>query len=103
MKKNYKGDKRGKSQNRGKSQSKGRNDSRTCYYCLKGGHFIKDCHKRIRDEKNNPKNYDSDNGEAAIAANNSNMGEVLTVSTQDHKEDWILDSGCTFHMCPTRD
>ncbi|KAL5567862.1 hypothetical protein UlMin_024437 [Ulmus minor] len=33
----------------------------------------------------------------------NNMGEVLAVSTQDHKEDWILDSGCTFHMCPTKD
>ncbi|KAL5574232.1 hypothetical protein UlMin_023829 [Ulmus minor] len=44
-----------------------------------------------------------DNGGATIVANNSNTGEVLAVSTQDHKEDWILDSGCTFHMCPTRD
>ncbi|KAL5567516.1 hypothetical protein UlMin_024091 [Ulmus minor] len=59
--------------------------------------------KRIRDEKNNPKNYDSDNGEAAIAANNSNMGEVLVVSTQEYKQEWILDSGCTFYMCPTKD
>ncbi|KAL5565221.1 hypothetical protein UlMin_028385 [Ulmus minor] len=62
-----------------------------------------DCLKRIRDEKNNPKNHDSDNGEATITANNSNMGEFLVVSTQNHKEDWILDSGCTFHMCPTKD
>ncbi|KAL5582021.1 hypothetical protein UlMin_014463 [Ulmus minor] len=63
----------------------------------------KDCLKRIRDEKNNPKNYDSDNGEAAIAANNSNAGEVLAVTTQEYKQEWILDSGCTFHMCPTKD
>ncbi|KAL5569740.1 hypothetical protein UlMin_026315 [Ulmus minor] len=36
-------------------------------------------------------------------SNNSNAGEVLAVTTQEYKQEWILDSGCTFHMCPTRD
>ncbi|KAL5573220.1 hypothetical protein UlMin_022817 [Ulmus minor] len=45
----------------------------------------------------------NDSRASAIATNNNNIGEVLDVSTQDHNEDWILDSGCTFHMCPTRD
>ena len=28
--------------------------------------------------------------------------EVLAVSLNNDKIDWILDSGCTYHMCPTK-
>ena len=28
--------------------------------------------------------------------------EVLTISSQDAAEEWILDSSCLFHMCPNR-
>ena len=75
-KNNQKGGKRGKIQNRGRSQSKGKTDTITCYYCQ----------KRIRDEKNNLKDYDSDYGEAAITTNNNNMGKVLAVSTHEYKQ-----------------
>ena len=28
--------------------------------------------------------------------------EVLTVSSNDPREEWIMDSGCTFHMTPNK-
>ena len=28
---------------------------------------------------------------------------MLAVSTQEYKQEWILDSGCTFHVCPRKD
>lgn len=28
--------------------------------------------------------------------------EVLNVSKVDSRKEWIIDSGCSFHMCPTR-
>ena len=27
---------------------------------------------------------------------------MLTISSQDAAEEWILDSSCSFHMCPNR-
>ena len=39
-----------------------------------------------------------------IAANNHNsLAEVLRVSNHSIDNEWIMDSGCTFHMCPNID
>ena len=66
-----------KSNSRGKSRSKSRVRSKKCYYCQKEGHYIKDCYKRKKDNKEKP----SDEGNATVAALDSDFGEVLAAST----------------------
>ncbi|PON35496.1 hypothetical protein PanWU01x14_335850, partial [Parasponia andersonii] len=43
--------------------------------------------------------------EANVAEDDISDGELLVVSDGDSNpcDDWILNSGCTFHMCPNRD
>ena len=55
------------------------NRDKTCFYRLKGGHLIKDCHKRIREEKNRSRDTDMESGEVAIVVK-CDIGEVLVVS-----------------------
>src|SRR5262249_48866380 len=41
---------------------------------------------------------------ASVASDSEKEGEVLTVSSSmDSSNDWILDSVCSYHMCPHRD
>ena len=88
--------------NKNKSNSKSRSKSvirgRKCYYCHKEGHYIKDCFMKQREEKAKTQT----DGDLAIVSNNSDNGEVLAVSLNNDNVDWILDSGCTYHMCPTK-
>nr|KYP61706.1 Retrovirus-related Pol polyprotein from transposon TNT 1-94 [Cajanus cajan] len=59
-----------------RSKSKGKN--KRCFICDKEGHFKKDCPNR-------------------------ESAEVLAVTDQDTHKEWILDSGCSFHMTPNKD
>ena len=43
-------------------------------------------------------------GNVIVATSNSNsLAEVLNVSSTSTKNKWIMDSGCSFHMCPNID
>lgn len=72
-----------------------------CYYCDEEGHIKRDCPKRkrniMRDEKSS----------SATVAESSNLvdeGDVFLATTESpEKSDWILDSGCSFHMCSVRE
>jgi len=33
----------------------------------------------------------------------SNISLIVSLSTSSHLDEWILDSGCTYHMCPIRE
>ncbi|KAL5553358.1 hypothetical protein UlMin_040759 [Ulmus minor] len=58
----------------------------------------------VRGRPTAKKNYKGGKrGKSQNRGRSHNAGEVLTVTTQEYKQEWILDSGCTFHMCPTRD
>ena len=83
--KNKKKDKTGKQKPRWK-----------CYHCGKEGHIKKYCYDYIRKQKQE--------GSASVAAENKNacLSEVLTVSSSNVCDEWVLDSGCSFHMCPDR-
>ncbi|KAL5552256.1 hypothetical protein UlMin_002432 [Ulmus minor] len=63
-----------------------------------------DCKKILRDEKT--KSH-TENGEASIAKGEQQDGDVLVVcsnvSERQSCKKWILDSRCTYHMCPNRD
>ena len=43
--------------------------------------------------------------QVSVAKDDHSNGELLAVFHGDSKpsEEWVLDSSCTFHMCPNRD
>ncbi|KAG8499425.1 hypothetical protein CXB51_005933 [Gossypium anomalum] len=91
-----------------KGRSKSSNRGKTCNFCKKKGHIKSKCYKlqnKIKREAANQKEKQPKNsGEADIVEDYSD-GEILVASVNDSKvnKEWILDSGCTFHMSPNRD
>lgn len=55
------------------------------------GHFKHDCPKR------KDKNYETTN-----VAHEKEHPMILTASVQETKDEWVLDSGCSFHITPTK-
>ncbi|KAG8472343.1 hypothetical protein CXB51_034269 [Gossypium anomalum] len=106
-------DDRGRTQKRNpRSQSKGRSKSsnrgKTCNFCKKKGHIKSECYKlqnKIKREVANQKGKQPENSGEADVVEDYSDGELLVASVNDSKvsEEWILDSGCTFHMSPNRD
>ena len=82
-----------------KSKSKGKKDYRNvkCYHCNKIGHIRRICPYRQQEEKTQAQ------GSAAIIDDGYDSIEVLTITLNPNHEEWVLDSGCTYHMCPRRD
>ncbi|KAG8501467.1 hypothetical protein CXB51_003773 [Gossypium anomalum] len=95
---------RGKSKGRSKSSNRGK----TCNFCKKKGHIKSECYKlqnKIKREAANQKGKQPENSGEADVVEDYSDGELLVASVNDSKvsEEWILDSGCTFHMSPYRD
>ena len=97
---------RDKSKN-GKGRSKSRGRDKFCRYCKKDTHVIEDCWKLQNKEKRNstykPKNKSDGDGKASVvsAVDTSDLGDVLVVFAG--RDEWILDSACSFHICSNRD
>ncbi|KAL2238396.1 UNVERIFIED_CONTAM: Retrovirus-related Pol polyprotein from transposon TNT 1-94 [Sesamum indicum] len=107
---------RGRSHSRGKSRnshSKSRSrdytykddktKERRCYNCGIKGHYIKDCRKPKRD--NRDRNFDDQEKVNNVSDEN---GEVFMVYEANsvhsvNKFEWLIDSGCTFHMSPVKE
>jgi len=71
-----------------------------CYYCHKKGHIKKSCQKFKADQKEEKKPENSSTTGVAM----ENKAELFSVSSgKPISDSWILDSGCTFHMCANRD
>ena len=77
-----------------------KNKALNCFYCHKEGHFKRDCPER----KNKPKDANNINGNVVVASEESDEGYdsagVLVASNIQTEGKWVLDSGCTYHMCP---
>ncbi|KAH9650291.1 hypothetical protein KPL70_026321 [Citrus sinensis] len=85
----------------GKKKKQGNNKQKTkgkkCFQCQKEGHFKRDC-PELKNKKR------EQNGVAATAEEEGYESAGVCVATEHvQKGTWILDSGCTFHMCPFKD
>ncbi|KAK3017138.1 hypothetical protein RJ639_006140 [Escallonia herrerae] len=79
-----------------RSQSKAR--KLKCYYCHKEGHYRKDCPEHKWKKKDNSKTAD-----VGVVEDNSDGPDVLSVTICSSDGGWILNMGCSYHMCPNRD
>ena len=93
-----------------KNRSKSRNPhaNKTCRYCGKLGHIQASCWKL----KNKEKREGSEKpASAECVIESGSDGDVLvatcmslaTTTGRSIGDEWVLDSGCTFHMCPYRE
>ena len=109
---------KGKERNQSRSKSRSRNIE--CYHCHKKGHMKKDCHQ-WRKEKGKGKKQDKNQKEERKTTSRVKIEEVNTVSEAEEGDilftssmdsvhlvttnegmsnDWILDSGASFHVSP---
>jgi transposase InsO family protein len=92
-------DQKSGSSSRGRSKSQFRKKNLRCFECDKPGHFRRNCPEL---KKGNEK--DSNSGDAAVAEGDSDdNGNVLAVTSSSISEGWVLDSACSFHLCPNQD
>src|SRR3954463_2159639 len=92
---------RGRSKEKKKDSGRSKSKSRgavACYYCKKKGHIKKNCRKLKADQEKKAESTST----AGVAT--ENKPELLSVSSGKPNTDlWVLDSGCSFHMCANRD
>nr|XP_015638684.1 uncharacterized protein LOC107281003 [Oryza sativa Japonica Group] len=92
---------------RGRSKSRGRYKS--CKYCKRDGHDISECwklqDKDKRTRKYIPKGKKEEEGKAAVVTDEKSDAELLVAyaGCAQTSDQWILDTACTYHMCPNRD
>ncbi|MDV3143386.1 MAG: hypothetical protein Q8761_03110, partial [Sweet potato little leaf phytoplasma] len=102
---------KGKSKNQGnRHQVEDKNKAKIkCNYCHEEGHIKRDCYSLKRKNNQNKKFKKNKQSEAAVGENSITYSDAL--ATSDHcsdeqeyfeKYDWVIDSGCSFHMTPTK-
>ena len=91
---------------RWRSQSRGPRTNSKCYHCGKIGHIKKYCYDLTRKPKDS-RTSDQNSQDQDNAANYSEQcedGDVFVaevpevLTTIEQKNEWIIDSGCNFHM-----
>ncbi|KAH9764272.1 hypothetical protein KPL70_001465 [Citrus sinensis] len=84
-----------------KDKAEKKKKKRKCYFCQKEGHYIKDCFEKRKLEELQNKS----NGKVAVASEDEcdyDEADVLVAAERHPTGEWILDSGCSFHMCPNK-
>ncbi|KAH9704742.1 Integrase catalytic domain-containing protein [Citrus sinensis] len=92
-------DKKNKNQ---KEKNNKKKKKRKCYFCQREGHYIKDCFEKKKLEKLQKET----NGKTAVASEDEEDAEgadVLIAAEKQPTAEWILDFGCSFHMCPNKE
>lgn len=101
---------KGKNKNKeGKNQADDKSKSKVrCNYCHKEGHIKRDCYslKRKNQYQRSKKNKQP---EASVGENSITYSDALATSDKkddqseaSEKHDWVIDSGCSFHMTPNK-
>ncbi|XXG45985.1 hypothetical protein AAC387_Pa02g0930 [Persea americana] len=92
------------SSSKGKYKSNKKNIE--CYYCHKKVHIRKNCPERQRKGKEIIRDLSSVDS-ISVADGRSDYVSDNALSMIENgihpKDEWILDSGCFYHMCPNRD
>lgn len=96
------GNKPWQNRNKGKARSKSRSrptgkSDKTCWICGSDSHWKRDCPEK-RDNAQQSKGTTSVN-----VAQNLPGPLVLTASLYVSEDEWVMDSGCTFHITPRRE
>ncbi|OAE31341.1 hypothetical protein AXG93_4510s1170 [Marchantia polymorpha subsp. ruderalis] len=80
------------------NRSTNSNADKKCFYCNKMGHLKKDCYSWIKKTKENQASTSQVHQDSANFGDGYSDGEVLMASGKLKASEWILDSGCTYHM-----
>ena len=89
------------SPNRGKATRTKKRNQDPSQVCNKDGHFGRECLQRKTGEN---KGSESNNEDLAAVSQKFEFdgAEVLSISINGPKEEWIMDFLCTFHMITIR-
>ncbi|KAK1423937.1 hypothetical protein QVD17_19248 [Tagetes erecta] len=104
---------RGRSEQREQKQHKFRSNSKSkskykkrCFVCNSEKHFKRDC-PELKRKKGDSSSYKSPNSHIAQddSANSDgyDSADVLCVRNGGSKDQWVMDSGCSYHMTPVRE
>lgn len=87
-----------KNPTQGKSKDPDQKETRRCRYCKKIGHLRRDCYSLKRKLASN-----NQGKESADCTKEMEEPQSLNITEQPVDEVWILDFGCSFHMCPHKE
>ncbi|GJZ77012.1 retrovirus-related pol polyprotein from transposon TNT 1-94 [Tanacetum coccineum] len=89
-------------QSRGKSRSKSRGRRLKCYICQSEDHLKRNCPKNNRKKSTSYAKKDEQPSSSGSIYDDSEVMMVMSAQAQALL-DWIMDSGCSYHMTPRLD
>ncbi|GKD25078.1 retrovirus-related pol polyprotein from transposon TNT 1-94, partial [Tanacetum coccineum] len=95
-------DRRDSRQSRGKSRSKSRGGRLKCYICQSEDHLKRNCPKNNRKKSTGYAKKDEQPSSSGSTYDDSEVMMVMSAQAQALL-DWIMDSGCSYHMTPRLD
>ncbi|PON45664.1 Zinc finger, CCHC-type, partial [Parasponia andersonii] len=88
-----------KQEKRGRSRSKGRVGKDECAFCYEKRHWKKDCPKL----QNKGKDKATSDAYVAEVKDDESDFALVSQSMTSQNDEWILASGCTYHMYPHKE
>ncbi|GJR40446.1 retrotransposon protein, putative, ty1-copia subclass [Tanacetum coccineum] len=95
-------DRRDSRQSRGKSRSKSRGGRLKCYICQSKDHLKRNCPKNNRKKSTGYAKKDEQPNSSGSTYDDYEVMMVMSAQAQALL-DWIMDSGCSYHMTPMLD